>query len=155
MISADLLGLSGPRLGSVRQSFSGPFEVDAALLFREERALEIVQEMLGSQVPPDQLVDFEDEAMCELGNVILNASLSAICDMLHIVLHGTLPVFMVDTSDTVIAELLSDTSRTDVLVLHMDLCIEKRQTQGYLVFLLSFSSLAELVRELDRFIASI
>ncbi len=154
-VNADILSLTGGRLGAVRQNFGGPFSLDATLLFREEKALEIVQEMLGSQVSVEDLVDFEHEAMCELGNVILNACLSAIADMLSIDLSSTLPEYSVDGADTVIGKLMSDESQPVVLVLHIDLTIEKRDTQGYLVFLLSASSLEGLVSALDAFLSRI
>ncbi|MBC7682311.1 MAG: chemotaxis protein CheC [Ferruginibacter sp.] len=154
-VNADILSLSGGRLGAVRQSFGGPFSLDATLLFREEKALEIVQEMLGSQVSVEDLVDFEHEAMCELGNVILNACLSAIADMLNVDLSSTLPEYSVDGADSVIDKLMSDETQPVVLVLHIDLTIEKRDTQGFLVFLLSASSLEGLVGALDLFLSRI
>nr|WP_315228139.1 chemotaxis protein CheC [uncultured Albidiferax sp.] len=154
-VNAEMLSLHGGRLGAVRQKFGGPFSLDATLLFREEKALEIVQEMLGSQVSVEDLVDFEHEAMCELGNVILNACLSAIADMLGIDLSSTLPEYSVDGADTVIGKLMSDETQPVVLVLHIDLTIEKRDTQGYLVFLLSASSLEGLVAALDVFLSRI
>nr|WP_315183378.1 chemotaxis protein CheC [uncultured Albidiferax sp.] len=154
-VNAEMLSLDGGRLGAVRQKFGGPFSLDATLLFREEKALEIVQEMLGSQVSVEDLVDFEHEAMCELGNVILNACLSAIADMLGVGLSSTLPEYSVDGADTVIGKLMSDESQPMVLVLHIDLTIEKRDTQGYLVFLLSSNSLEGLVAALDAFLARI
>ena len=154
-VNAEMLSLQGGRLGAVRQKFGGPFSLDATLLFREEKALEIVQEMLGSQVNVEDLVDFEHEAMCELGNVILNACLSAIADMLGVGLSSTLPEYSVDGADTVIGKLMSDESQPMVLVLHIDLTIEKRDTQGYLVFLLSSSSLEGLIAALDAFLSRI
>lgn len=154
-VSADTLALGGERVGSVRQRFSGPFSLDASLLFKEERALEIVQEMIGSQVSVDELVDFEQEAMCELGNIILNGCMSSIADMLQIELSSTLPDYTVDSADVVVSGLLSDMNQPVVLVLHVDLTIEKRDTHGYLVFLLSSTSLAELVVALDRFLGRI
>ncbi|WP_295958842.1 chemotaxis protein CheC [Rhodoferax sp.] len=154
-VNAEMLSLQGGRLGAVRQKFGGPFSLDATLLFREEKALEIVQEMLGSQVSVEDLVDFEHEAMCELGNVILNSCLSAIADMLSVGLTSTLPEYSVDGADTVIGKLMSDESQPVVLVLHIDLTIEKRDTQGYLVFLLSSNSLEGLIAALDAFLSRI
>ncbi|MDB5848787.1 MAG: chemotaxis protein CheC [Rhodoferax sp.] len=154
-VNADTLALGGERVGAVRQRFSGPFSLDASLLFKEERALEIVQEMIGSQVSVDELVDFEQEAMCELGNIILNGCMSSIADVLQIELTSTLPDYTVDSADVVVVGLLSDMSQPVVLVLHIDLTIEKRDTHGYLVFLLSSTSLAELVVALDGFLGRI
>ncbi|APW38085.1 chemotaxis protein CheC [Rhodoferax koreense] len=154
-INPGTLALADQRVGSVRQLFSGPFNLDASLLFKEERALEIVQEMIGSQVRVEDLVDFEQEAMCELGNIILNGCMSTIADVLQIELTSTLPEYTVAASDVVVGGLVSDMTQPVIMVLHIDLTIEKRQTHGYLVFLLSSGSLAELVVALDRFLGRI
>ena len=42
-----------------------------------------------------------------------------------------------------------------VLVLHIDLTIEKRETDGCLVFLLSSASFHELIAAIDRFLGRI
>ena len=154
-VTAGVLALAGERLGSVRQTFSGRFRIDAALLFSEDNALEIVREMIGSQVSVDDLVDFEQEAMCELGNIILNACIASIADLLQIELDSTLPHYLVDKSSTIITDLVADHGQPVVLVLHIDLTIERRETNGCLVFLLSSSSLHELLAAIDRFIERI
>lgn len=154
-LNANVLALQGDRIGAVRQDFSGPFSINASLLFTEDKALEIVREMIGSQVSVDDLVDFEHEAMCELGNIILNACMSAVANMLDIELDSTLPEYSVDHMDTVINELTGDLGQPVVLVLHIDLTIEKRETDGCLVFLLSSASFHELIAAIDRFLGRI
>jgi chemotaxis protein CheC len=154
-INAEILSLNSPRLGAVKQNFSGPFTADAMLLFTEERAMEIVHDMMGSQVSVEDLAEFEQEAMCELGNIILNACLSSMADILKLTLNSSLPVYSVGETDAVLRQIIADANQPAMLVLHIDLAIEKRLSQGYLVFLLSSSSLRELLTHIDRFISSI
>jgi len=154
-INANVLALSSARLGSVQQKFKGPFDMAASLLFTEERALEIVQEMLGSQVQMEDLVEYEQEAMCEVGNIILNACLSAMADMLHIAFESTLPEYSSDVPDVVIGRIVADSENPLMLILRMNMIIEKRGSQGTLIFWLSSSSLAELILQVDQFIACI
>ncbi|MDP2371472.1 chemotaxis protein CheC [Rhodoferax sp.] len=151
-INASVLSLASARLGSVKQRFKGPFTVAASLLFTEERALEIVQEMLGSQVQREDLVEYEQEAMCEVGNIILNACLSAMADSLGISFESTLPEYSSDTPDVVIGRIVSDPDNPLMLILHMNMIIEKRRSQGTLIFWLSSSSLDELIHHLDQFL---
>lgn len=151
-INATVLSLTSARLGSVQQKFKGPFSMSASLLFTEERALEIVQEMLGSQVQSEDLVEFEQEAMCEVGNIILNACLSAMADMLGVTFESTLPEYSSDTPDMVIARIVSDIDNPMMLILHMNMRIEKRSSQGTLIFWLSSSSLKGLLFHLDQFL---
>ena len=154
-INATVLSLTSARLGSVKQEFNGPFNMAASLLFTEERALEIVQEMIGSQVQMEDLVEYEQEAMCEVGNIILNACLSAVADMLGISFESTLPEYSSDVPDVVIGRIVSDTSNPMMLILHMNMLIEKRHSQGKLIFWLSSSSLDGLIFHLDRFLSGI
>lgn len=154
-INAQVLSLSSTRLGSVQQNFTGPFSMAASLLFTEERALEIVQEMLGSQVQREDLIEYEQEAMCEVGNIILNACLSAMADMLNVAFASTLPAYSSDVTEVVIERIVSDIDNPLMLVLHMNMVIEKRGSQGTLIFWLSSSSLEDLIAQLDEFIARI
>lgn len=151
-INATVLSLTSARLGSVQQKFKGPFSMSASLLFTEERALEIVQEMLGSQVQPEDLVEFEQEAMCEVGNIILNACLSAMADMMGIAFESTLPEYSSDAPDVVIARIVADIDNPMMLILHMSMLIEKRSSQGTLIFWLSSSSFQGLTFHLDQFL---
>lgn len=154
-INADTLSLNSQRLGAVKQSFSGPFNADAMLLFTEERALEIVHDMMGSQMGIEDVAEFEQEAMCELGNIILNACLSSMADMLELTLDSSLPVYSVGATDVILRQIILEANQPLMLVLHIDLAIEKRHSQGYLVFLLSSSSLQELLVHIERFISGI
>jgi len=154
-INADVLSLNSSRLGAVKQSFSGPFNADAMLLFTEDRALEIVHDMMGSQVGIEDVAEFEQEAMCELGNIILNACLSSMADVLDLTLDSSLPVYSVGETDAILRQIVSEANQPVMLVLHIDLAIVKRHSQGYLVFLLSSSSLQKLLTHIDRFISGI
>lgn len=154
-VNADFLSLNSSRLGAVRQHFSGPFDAGAMLLFTEERALEIVRDMMGSQLSVEELAEFEQEAMCELGNIILNACLSAMADILSLTFDSSLPVYSVDSSDMILQQFIVDADQPIMLILHIDLAIEKRHSQGYLVFLLSSSSLAELLTHINHFVSGI
>ncbi len=144
------------RFATVSQKFDGPFDAEAVLLFTEERALEIVRDMMGSQMSLDELAEFEREAMCELGNIILNACLSAMADMLDITLNSSLPHYVVSSPAEISTRLATgETDDTYVLVLHIDLVIEKHQTDGHLIFLLSSTSLNGLVTHLQRYLNKI
>ncbi len=147
--------LNHPRFGAVSQQFSGPFEAQAVLLFTEDHALEIVRDMMGSQMSIEELAEFEQEAMCELGNIILNACLSAMADMLKISLDSSLPSYKIATTEEIFSDIGNITDQSYILVLHIDLIIEKRNSEGHLVFLLSSVSLSNLVTQIDLFLGKI
>jgi chemotaxis protein CheC len=154
-INATTLSLNSGRFGAVSQYFSGPFNAEAVLLFTEEQALKIVSDMMGSQMSLEELAEFEHEAMCELGNIILNACLSAMADILDFTLESSLPNYRVASADEILHRLKENSNQPYVMVLHIDLAIEKRHTTGNLVFLLSSTSLTNLVIHINQFLGSI
>ncbi|MGZ4979041.1 MAG: chemotaxis protein CheX [Methylobacter sp.] len=154
-INSATLSLNSGRFGAVSQHFSGPFHSEAVLLFTEEQALKIVSDMMGSQMSLEELAEFEHEAMCELGNIILNACLSAMADILHFTLESSLPHYRVASANEILHRFKDNSDQPYVMLLHIDLVIEKRHTAGNLVFLLSSASLTNLVTHVDQFLGSI
>ncbi len=154
-IDSTTLALNGGRFGAVTQHFCGPFNAEAVLLFTEDQALKIVGDMMGSQMSIEEIAEFEHEAMCELGNIILNACLSAMADILHFTLESSLPNYRIASTDEILCRLKENADQPYVMVLHIDLSIENRHTAGNLVFLLSSSSLSNLVVHINQFLGSI
>ncbi len=154
-VDSTMLTFNSSKFGVVSQNFSGPFDAQALLLFTESHALEIVRDMMGSQMGIEEIAEFEQEAMCELGNIILNACLSAMADMLKISLDSSLPNYKIASLDDIFKSLNQAEDQPYVLLLHIDLAIEKRHSEGHLIFLLSSMSLRNLVEQIERFLGTI
>jgi chemotaxis protein CheC len=154
-LDIDALGLGHKRLGAVLQSYAGPFDAQAMLLFPEENALEIVRDMLGSTMSIEDLSELEQETMCEVGNIILNACLSAMADVLGVTFEATLPSYSVESLETLLRNSIENPDQPLMLVLNIDMIIEKRNTQGFLAFLLSYPSLDMLMTHIDSFLGKI
>ena len=154
-VDIDALGLGQARLGAVLQSYAGPFDAQAMLLFPEANALEIVRDMLGSTMSVEELSELEQETMCEVGNIILNACLSAMADVLGVSFEATLPSYSIESLSTLLKNSIDDPGQPLMLILNIDMIIEKRNTQGFLAFLLSYPSLDMLMAHIDRFLGKI
>lgn len=150
-VQRTLLGTEMQTLSLVAQDFRGPFDARAMLLFPERNALIIVGHMLGAQVPPEQLSEFEQEAMCEVGNIILNACISALADLFGVEFEGSLPRHQAADMGTL--DLFGADQDRVILVVQVDLQIHKEHINGHMLFLLSVSSLRELLDCIDRFLA--
>ena len=155
-VNSRVLTLKDNKFATVSQLFTGPFDAEAVLLFTENYALEIVRDMMGSQMSIEDLAEFEQEAMCELGNIILNACLSAMADMLKISLSSSLPTYNMSSPEEISAR-LAEQGRDDsyILVLHIDLVLEKHHTEGHLIFLLSSTSLSKLILHIQQYLNNI
>ncbi|MCX7627426.1 MAG: response regulator [Methylophilaceae bacterium] len=141
-----------PRLSSVSQLFSGPFEANALLIFPESKALEIVGLMLGQHVTPEELAEFEQETLCEIGNIILNACISALADSFDLEFHSALPVHRFgDFHSLPLYQAIHED--VAILLVQVDLIISQRQIQGHILFLMSVDSLDRLAECVDRYLA--
>ncbi len=137
------------RFSSVYQDFSGPFEARAMLLFAEAGALDIIGHMLGSEMSVEDLGAFAQEAMSEIGNIILNACISALADLFAVQFVGSLPVHQISDASAIAANLDQDVM---VLVLRVNLSMQRQQIKGRILFLLGVNSLQQLLACVDRYL---
>ena len=61
------------------------------LIFPEERSLELVRAVVGSDLSLEEIIELEQEALAETGNVILNSCLATIANSLESSLKISLP----------------------------------------------------------------
>ncbi len=153
-INTALISFGSKPLTMVEQTFSGPYEIKASLLFNENNTLSIVRDMMKSQLDLEDLVEFEEEAMCELGNIILNACMSAMSAMFDITLNSTLPSYSIGNSEEVLGLLCANMDQPMMMVMHVDLAIQKHEARGSLIFVLSSHSFHNLLVHVDQYIAS-
>ncbi len=76
-------------------------------------------------------------------------------DMLNIPLNCSLPDYSVASTEEIFRRVSNDLQQPYVLLLHIDLAIESRHSEGHLIFLLSSTSLTDLVTQLDRFLGAV
>jgi chemotaxis protein CheC len=82
------------RLVAIRQDFSGVLSGRALLIFPEAGSLELVRIVVGRQLPIEDIVELEDEALAETGNIILNSWVATIANLLKHGLKMSLPVVL-------------------------------------------------------------
>ncbi|MYM68448.1 chemotaxis protein CheC [Pseudoduganella sp. FT55W] len=153
--AARLLGKSDgvpERICGVSQHYAGAFETEAILMFPEDKSLEIVRLMVGESVPLKELTDMEQEAMCEIGNIMLNSCVGTLANIFQRELQGSLPQYHVGTSDEILTA-TGSAANSVVLMLHIDFLLEKHQIHGYVAFVLDISALHDLKEQINLYIA--
>jgi len=140
------------RICGVSQHYEGAFETEAILMFPEDKSLEIVRLMVGEGVPLAELTDMEQEAMCEIGNIILNSCVGTLANIFQRELRGSLPAYHVGTSDQILTA-SGSAPEAVVLMLHIDFVLEKHQIQGYVAFVLDLSAMDDLKAQINQYIA--
>lgn len=153
---ADILSsfIPNQRICAVSQDFTGPLDARAFLVFPEGKTHEIVRRMLGEMVSAAELNTMEEEALSEIGNIVLNACISSMSNLLQSNFASSLPSYHLGTA----LEMLSS-NREDgdqfLLLLHIDFSMPKEDIDGYLIFLLSLQSFNELIKKVDLFLSRI
>jgi chemotaxis protein CheC len=151
--AASMLGnKDSARVCGVSQHYEGAFSTEAILMFPEDKSLDIVRLMVGESVPLQELTEMEQEAMSEIGNIILNSCVGTLANIFSQELSGSLPVYHVGTSEDILTA-SGGQGDSIVLMLHIDFILEKHQIHGYVAFILDLSALQDLREQVDRYLA--
>lgn len=151
--AAERLGIDAERICGVTQSFDGPFRAEAMLMFPEDRSLEIVRMMLGEAYSLDELSDLQQEAMSEIGNILLNACVGSIANITNESFNSTLPEVRMGLGQDLLRS-HKKTEQDSVLLIYIDFIIAARTIHGYMAFLMDVPSINGLIESVDRFLAS-
>jgi len=142
-------------LVAVRQGFSGAFAGRALLIFPQANSLELVRAVTGDELSPAEVLDMEDEALAETGNVILNSCLATMANMLKRSLTMTIPEVLRGNGATLFEVEDGDGAEGLVLFLYIDFAVRQRDIRGYIAMLMDLPALATLRGLLDEFIARV
>jgi chemotaxis protein CheC len=153
--AAHMLGnKDSERVCGVSQRYEGAFSTEAILMFPEDKSLDIVRLMVGEAVPLKELTEMEQEAMSEIGNIILNSCVGTLANIFSQELSGSLPAYHVGTSEEILSASGSPADAV-VLMLHIDFILETHQIHGYVAFILDLSALHDLREQVDRYLAKV
>ncbi|MBC7455164.1 MAG: chemotaxis protein CheC [Massilia sp.] len=142
------------RVCGVSQHYEGAFSTEAILMFPEDKSLDIVRLMVGESVPFKELTDMEQEAMSEIGNIILNCCIGTLANIFDQELSGSLPAYHVGTSEEILTASGGEADAV-VLMLHIDFILEAHQIHGYVAFILDLTALRDLQHQVDLYLAKV
>lgn len=144
----------GRRICAITQEFKGAFDTEAFLMFPEEKSLEIVRLMVGQSLTLEELGEMEQEAMSEIGNIILNSCMATLANASGREWHGSLPTYHVGTGQGILGGSGKEWDGV-VLTLKIDFNIERHHIFGYVAFLLDMPALQDLQQYIDSYLAKL
>ncbi|MBA1157436.1 chemotaxis protein CheX [Microvirga mediterraneensis] len=142
-------------LVAIQQEFEGAFSGRALLIFPEATSLDLVRAIIGSDVPHDQIVDMEQEALAETGNIILNGCLATMANMLKRSLNISLPEVIRGDGTRLFTHARERPGEGLVLFLYINFSVRNRDIRGYIAMLMDLPSLAALKELIASFIARV
>jgi chemotaxis protein CheC len=139
-------------LVAVHQIFEGDVTGRALLIFPEEQSLELVRAVIGSELSLEELIELEQEALAETGNVILNSCLATIANSLAGNLKISLPEVLRGDSSRLFNLAPPPDAGTTVMFIYINFAVRRRDISGYIAMMMDMPSLAALQVLLVRWI---
>jgi len=143
------------KICGISQTLSGPFKAESILLFAEENSLAIVKEMLGHEVTDEQLTDLQQEALVEIGNIVLNACIGGISKALNTDFAVALPEFNTGMPHDLLQRYRGHSEEGIVLLMQIELNLKRSAICGYMAFILQPISLVQLKQCLNEMLSKI
>ncbi|MCP4500368.1 MAG: hypothetical protein GY822_10455 [Deltaproteobacteria bacterium] len=140
------------QLCGVSQKFDGAISGEAIMLYSEEESLLLVRRMVGSLVPVEHIKEMESEALAEVGNIVLNACLSAFGDLFEDEITTELPEVTIGSHDDVVTLSGKHQLSEKVLYLRTRFSLSTAALVGHIGFFLTSSCLEKLGGKLDAYV---
>jgi chemotaxis protein CheC len=153
--ASTLVERHASKLVAVQQSFEGPFSGKALLIFPEAHSLELVRSIVGPEHSLEDVIDLEQEALAETGNVILNACLAMIANVLRRTMRMSLPAVVRGNGDMLFGVETDLASGNMVLFLYIDFTIKDRDIHGFIALVMDLPSIVALKAIVHDFIHEI
>ncbi|WDD98683.1 chemotaxis protein CheC [Thalassomonas actiniarum] len=136
----------GNEVTAVKETFKGTFWGDAFLLFPESQSLELVRALLQEDaLPLDVLSEMEQEALTEVGNIILNACLGSLANIFEQNFHCDLPRYAQGSCDIIFNRNLAAARSADaVLLVRMNFSLKANNIHGLLTLMMDVESMQAL-----------
>ena len=147
-----LVQQGGDQLVAIKQSFTGAFSGGAMLIFPQARSLELVRAVTGPEMSHDEIVEMEQEALTETGNVILNSCLATMANMLKRPLTMSIPHLVKGDGSDLLDQVDDEGDVGLVLFLYITFTVRERDLRGYIAMMMNMSSLLALKELLNAFI---
>jgi chemotaxis protein CheC len=139
-------------LVGIHQVFEGDVTGRALLIFPDTKSLELVRAVTGGELPLEEIIELEHEALAEIGNIILNGCLATMANMLQRNLKMSLPEILRGEPEVFFNLKPPPEAGEVVMFLYINFAIRQRDIRGYIAMLMDMPSLAALQVLLDEFI---
>jgi chemotaxis protein CheC len=139
-------------LVGVHQIFQGDITGRALLIFPEEKSLDLVRSVVGGNLSLEELIELEQEALAEIGNVILNSCLATIANSLQSSLRISLPEVLRGECSRFFTLDPPPEHGSSVMFMAINFEVRRKNIGGYIAMLMDMPSLSALQVLLDDLI---
>jgi chemotaxis protein CheC len=137
---------------AVRQDFDGTFTGRVLLIFPEASSFELVRVVIGRQLTLEDVIELEEDALAETGNIVLNSWVATMANLLRQSLKVSLPIVIHHESQKLFES--AGFSTSTVLFLHIRFHISGKNIEGYVAMVMDVQSLDALRQLVATFITA-
>lgn len=149
-VGASLEDLQNRDLVNVHQVFSGKLSGHAMLLMDVNSAAVLVDLLNGGAGKAGPITPGSQEALTEVGNIVVNAFLGAFGNLLKIHLSFTVPALRVENLMTLVKFLSQNEQKANLaLVVKIRFHLALQEINGYLVVVMGDQALQRLLQAVD------
>lgn len=143
-------------MAAIRERFDGPcWGGEALLLFPQEQGKALVRALVEGQITPEMLSELEEDALMEIGNIVLNACLSSCSDMLSCEIISSVPVFITAPVTELISGFFSDCRDDQVMLLQVGFSLDSKNVVGYVALMLETTMSDNFVVNINSYLNTI
>lgn len=143
-------------MAAIRERFDGPcWGGEALLLFPQEQGKALVRALVESEITPEMLSELEEDALMEIGNIVLNACLSSCSDMLSCEIISSVPVFITAPVTELISGFFSDCRDDQVMLLQVGFSLDSKNVVGYVALMLETTMSDNFVVNINSYLDTI
>lgn len=144
-------GVVAGQIATVHQVFSGPIAGDALLVLDAQGASLLRELLTGEPALPMAVDASSQEVVTEVGNVLLNACLGMFGNLLEVHVSFAVPQLSLDTLAVMLNSVTVNREELRyALVVHAAFRVRHGAVTGYLVIVLSVSSLDRLLQAVEH-----
>lgn len=144
----EMQELNNNRLATVKLGFSGPFSGTAAIVFPPDSASKLVAVLTGEEPGTPDLDAVRAGTLSEVGNIVLNGVMGSIGNIIKARIVYSLPVYMEDTVESLLAPEKLSSVRV-VLLVRTHFIIRQHRIEGDIILLFGVGSFDALLAALD------
>jgi chemotaxis protein CheC len=150
--AVEILSKGDGNLVAVHQVFEGEISGRALLIFPDTKSLELVRAVTSGDLPLEDIIELEQEALAETGNILLNSCLSTMANMLQRTFKISLPEILRGDSNLLFNIPPPPEAGDVVMFVYINFAVRSRDIQGYIAMLMDMPTLTTLQILLNEFI---
>ncbi len=119
---------------AISQRLNGFVEGHAIYFISDENSRSLVRGILEEATRLRELSEMEEEALSEVGNIIINSCLSSYSQILKGVIGTQLPLLSRGHTDQLLAVFCDEEKASELFVIELNVCIKRQNLECYLLW---------------------